>query len=660
MRILKLASLALVVLLAIPLGHRTVSAGEDFPAVPPEDLALKDNPHQPGSDAMILYRQAVINEQDSSYDEIMRIKIFTEAGKENGNVKLYFYRNQSDMNGIKARTILPNGTIIPFDGKIFERVVVKAGGTKELAKTFSLPQVVPGCIIDYRYHEQFEKNYLINMSWTITENLYTRFASFSVKPYEAESRSLSVPPLLWRGQHLTADLKPVPEKGGAFSLNVTDVPGLAVEPFMPPEDSLRAEVTFFYKSLSVPVQETTAQYWDRIGKQWNDDLDKYLNKKGALQDVVAQTIQPGDPPEVKLQKLYARAQQIRNVQYEPTASQQTKHDDFKNNQNVEDVLKRGYGTGYDVNALFIGMARTAGFDASLLYVRARNTGVFLPVVQDTTELNAEIVSVRLPSNEYFLDPASKYFPFGLLPWYEASAGGVRMSKKGGELVTTPQITSAQGEKDRMLAVQLDPDGALSGTLTIIYQKERAALLRDALYQDDDAGRRKTLTDDIKKELPSSATLEITALKGWDDINAPVEVDTRVTIPGYAASTGTRLLLPASAFADDLAQSFSATDRVNHIFFHFAWQTVDKISIQLPSGVVAQALPGVRSVPHKNVGYDFSATQTGADLEVHRDVEVGAPEFNVKYYSDLRAFFQYVKAGDSQQVILKATSASANN
>ena len=72
--------LPLLAFLAFPHQARaTVTVG--WLPVPPEDLALKDNPKQPGADAMILYRENVVDARKATstgdtVEEYVRIKIF--------------------------------------------------------------------------------------------------------------------------------------------------------------------------------------------------------------------------------------------------------------------------------------------------------------------------------------------------------------------------------------------------------------------------------------------------------------------------------------------------------------------------------------------------------------------------------------------------------
>src|SRR6266699_427804 len=55
--------------------------------VPKEDLALKDNPANPGSSAMILERQIYTDDEKRFQTEWVRIKIFNEEGRAYADIK---------------------------------------------------------------------------------------------------------------------------------------------------------------------------------------------------------------------------------------------------------------------------------------------------------------------------------------------------------------------------------------------------------------------------------------------------------------------------------------------------------------------------------------------------------------------------------------------
>lgn len=149
-RLLAIASLSfLIVLLVSAFRSQTVSAG--FQPVSPQELQMTKEPLAPGAAAIILYCQ--VDRDDSGrtaheYD-YFRIKILTEEGRKYADIEIPFFKGRSDVGTIRARTIRPDGSIAEFDGKVFDKSIAKAKGLKYLAKTFTLPDVQVGSIIEY-------------------------------------------------------------------------------------------------------------------------------------------------------------------------------------------------------------------------------------------------------------------------------------------------------------------------------------------------------------------------------------------------------------------------------------------------------------------------------------------------------------------------------
>jgi Domain of Unknown Function with PDB structure (DUF3857) len=160
-RFICITAFASRLLCAIAIVPRRSSAGDDWLPIPPADLALKDNPASPGAHAMILYRESAVNEKYTSTDgasvnEYLRIKIFTQEGTDQANVEIPFFKDSSDIQGVRASTSRPDGTSVNFEGKPCEKIIEKRSGEKILAKTFTLPDVQPGGIIEYKYRRQYK------------------------------------------------------------------------------------------------------------------------------------------------------------------------------------------------------------------------------------------------------------------------------------------------------------------------------------------------------------------------------------------------------------------------------------------------------------------------------------------------------------------------
>ena len=171
------------------LATRKANAGIGFLPVSSDELKTTSEPLAPGAPAIILYRQVDRddNGQTSHEDNYLRIKILTEEGRKYANVEIPFLKKAEDVVEVRGRTIRPDGSIADFDGKVYEKELVKGKvqgrAFKYLAKTFTLPDVQVGGIIEYSYTMNFAEYMLFDSHWILSDDLFTKKAQFSLKPY---------------------------------------------------------------------------------------------------------------------------------------------------------------------------------------------------------------------------------------------------------------------------------------------------------------------------------------------------------------------------------------------------------------------------------------------------------------------------------------------
>ena len=61
-----------------------------------------------------------------------------------------------------------------------------------LAKTFTLPDVQVGGIIEYSFTRDFNENLIFDSHWILSHDLFTKNAKFSLKPYNSTYQPFSV------------------------------------------------------------------------------------------------------------------------------------------------------------------------------------------------------------------------------------------------------------------------------------------------------------------------------------------------------------------------------------------------------------------------------------------------------------------------------------
>ena len=655
----------IVVCLLLFAAARSLRATEGWLPISPEDLALKDNPKQPGADAMILYRESVIDARKAITDgdtveEYYRIKIFTQEGTKHAHIEIPFNKGMDDVNYIAGRTIRPDGSIVKFDGQVLETTAIRGGGLKIDVKTFTLPDVQPGCIIEYKDSHQSKPGYVHNEEWEVSSDMFTREAHFTYRPYEGygglglQSR--------YRISLLPPGDIPKQQIDNSYTMTVNDIPGIEEEPLMPPERTMEPRVEFYYADNDAPSEDDPPnKYWDHWAKKWSGQLDHFIDKKDALNQELAKDVSPSDPPETKLRKIYARVQQIRNLSDEDARTEQEmKAENLKPASNVGDVLTHSAGYATQINYLFIGLCRAAGFEASQVYIAPRSRALFVPERKDVNELNDDLVWVRAGSKEYYLDPAAHFFPFGLLPWSETEAAGLRIDDKHATNIVTPNPESTDATIVRSADLVLSSDGSIAGTLQIDFTGQRGAVLRDEDRKEDETGRTKEFEDRIRGWLPVGSTFQLTKLSNWDDVNQPVRVEGTVKVPSYASGAFQRMLMPLDLFqAEDLG-SFASQKRVNPIYFPFPYEEFDDIKLRLPSGFKPESVPAEKKVDAGAAVYTIAVEAQGDTIEVKRHMAMKGVLFSKDAYPALRSFYGMIRTNDDAQMVLQNATSATNN
>lgn len=650
-----LLSVVMVVLALATVCPSSSWAGTGFQPVNPEELKMTGDPKAPGAPAIILYRQVDRddNGRTSHEDNYYRVKILTEEGRKYADVEIPFAKGRNDVSGIRARTIKPDGSIRDFDGKVFEKTIEKSRGSKYLAKTFSLPEVQPGSIIEYYYSYDLEEGIIFDSNWILTDELFTKSAKFSLKPY----RNFN---LRWTSNSLPAGTS-MPKEGPdhIVRLEAHDIPAFQREDFMPPENEVKSRVNFIY-SQDFPESDAN-RFWKQVGKKKNGALEGFLGKRKAMEEAVGQIVSPNDAPEVKLRKIYDRVQKIRNTSYEiRKTEQEAQRDKEKSATNVEEVWKRGYGDGVQLTWLYLALVRAAGFEAYGCWVSDRRQYFFTPVTMQPEKLDANVVLVKLNGKDLYFDPGAEFTPFGLLIWTETGTPGLRLDGDGGTWITTTLPESAESQILRNAKLKLSDTGDLEGKLTVTYTGLEGMYRRLEVRNEDEVERKKFLEDELKEQIPAAAELELTNKPDWASSETPLVAELDVKIPGWVSSAGKRAVLPVGFFAADEKRVFEHAQRVHPIYFEYPHEKIDDVTIELPTGWQVSSVPAPQTKDAKVVLYDLKMESSNGTVRVTRKLNIDLLLLEQKYYAALRNFFQTVRTGDEEQILLQPGTASASN
>lgn len=632
-------------------------AFDDWQPINPEELKMTADPAHPG-DAIILYHEETADDMTRHRYVYKRLKVLTDKGKNHANVEIEYDATYAGITDIRARTIAPDGTITPFTGRAFNSTIVKAHGVKYLAKTFTLPNVQVGSIIEWKYTEYWE-TYVFAPHWVLQDDLLTKRAKFTFVPmfkaghYVEDSRGDIKDRVFYTLLGLPENTTIKTTANNRMELELKDIPAFEEEDFAPPSDVLKMRVNFYYGTDKMGKPQ---EFWKNEGKYWNKEVEAFAGHSGAVAAAVNQTISASDTAEQKARKIYVYVQKINNLNF---ARKGGALEEFliragKEKRTVDDVLEKKEGYRDEIARLFWAMARAANLQVYLMRASDRNLYFFQPNLPNPSQLTSEIAIVALDGREIFLDPGTPLCPFGHLAWQHTSTQGMRQMADGSTgLAPTPSANYKDAISKRVGHLTLSEDGSAKGKIGIAWAGEEALVHRLSSLKTDPAGRKKELEDELKRVLPAGALVQLDAANGWEDAEAQLTANFSVEIPSYASNAGKRMLVPTNLFQSRSRQPFSHGERKQPVYFNFPYYLIDETQITFPTTFQMESLPEVQPIRTEYSLYKLQHSSKGNTVTINRDFAMAGIAFKPSEYAELRKFFDGISAGDSQLLVLAA-------
>ncbi|HYL99196.1 MAG TPA: DUF3857 domain-containing protein [Blastocatellia bacterium] len=662
------ATFSVLVLLVVQAFAVSAVLADDWKPVDPADLAVKQPKVEKDADAeAIFWDVSVADELDNGsvhtiLKHYIRIKIFTDRGREtNAKIDIPF-ANSVTIDDISGRTIKPDGSIVELKKEdIFERTVVKVGGLKIKMKSFAMPAVTPGSIIEYRYREnRNEGEYLRYQRLKFQRDIPVELVKYHIRPLSSDFTDAGMRSQTFHGQNTPF----VKENDGFYTTTMTNVPAYHEEPHMPPEYEVQPWMLVFYTEDS---KLDAQKFWTKYGKDTFERTKSFLKVNDDVRRASAEAVGDATAPEEKLKRIYAYCQKhIKNASFKGAGATGEQREKMKENKSPADTLKRGIGDASDIDMAFAAMATAAGFDARFASVPDRSDVFFDQHFPDSYFIRSYDIAVKVGNSWRFYDPGTYYLPFGMLTWREEGVMALVSDSKNPEFVKTP-MTPPDGSIERRTGrFSLGADGVLEGDVKIEYGGQLATSQRIDSAEESPTEMEKDLKDAIKGRIGNAEVSDV-KMAGFDDTSKPIICAYHIKVPGYAVRTGKRLFLQPGFFEQGAAAAFPTNDRKYPIYFHYPWSESDDIQIALPEGYEldhADAPGPVNAGQTATYNVTIGITHDKKTLTYKRNFGFGGGEaiyFPTTTYPQLKKLFDYIHESDGHTITLKlAESAAASN
>lgn len=321
-------------------------------------------------------------------------KILKESGKENGDITIGYNSRAEIASIIYARTITPEGNVIPLNENAVKVVTPYHGDYKEL--TFSMPGMTVGSIIDYKVVREERKPAI---EGTFSSRFYfqtyepTYFCRYKViTPEDMSLKYLVLNPL--PGIQLSPNIIHDGNKK-TYLWEYKNIPKIIAEQSMPPED----EVAF-------RLLVTTINSWEEFSHVWRKMIAGKTEPDESIMRKVAELTQGLSTSRAKMEAIfdYVKAEIVNSMgtsRFEP--------------ENAKKVFENKYGDCKDKSTLLISMLRAVEIPAYYVSIPTTKVGNLIKEFPHPFQFNHTIVAVKNEDKYHFIDPVAKNYRFDYLP-----------------------------------------------------------------------------------------------------------------------------------------------------------------------------------------------------------------------------------------------------
>ena len=404
---------SVLTLLVFSLGSLCFAGDKDWRPIMPADLEAKSPVVEADADAEAIFWEVRID--DSSIDDLsmkhyVRVKIFTERGRERYSKFDIPFTKGLKIKDLAARVIKPDGTIIDVKKEdIFEREIVKVSGLKIKAKSFAVPNIEPGVIVEYRYTEKFSDAQATGRRLEFQRDIPVRHLAYYYKPFQGEPKFKTFN---------FEDAKFVKDKGGYYLAARNNVPAFKQEPFMPPDDMVR------------PWMRLGSSRFSFLGMLGKLEIASLIRKdQGDMKKAAAAITAGATSDEEKIRKIYEFCQaEIANTTFDPSITDEMR-EKLPETKSLKDVLKKKSTSSGFIDMLFASLAIASGFDARVAYVGDRSKMFTAGKVFDQEFLHPGAIAIQVGGVWKYYNPGAKFVPLGSLIWYEEDSAAELVGEK---------------------------------------------------------------------------------------------------------------------------------------------------------------------------------------------------------------------------------------
>lgn len=605
---------------------------------------------EPDADAEAIFWEIRLDDKKLSKltaSHYVRVKIFTERGRERFSKFDIPFMKGRKVEGVAARVIKPDGSIVELKpSDIFERDIITIRKTKIKAKSFAVPGIEPGVIVEYQYQEIIKGDSAGGERLVFQRDIPMQRVTYSIRPYKNTN--------LWAKAYNmpeTAFTEDIANKG-FFKLDLTNVASLKEEPYMPPDDEVKKWVYLTYQKFSSTYQ------WSLLGEIYGAFLKKVSEPSKEIKQKAAELTSGASSDEERLRRIYDFVQKnVKNLSFDRSLTEEQR-ENIKI-KDADDALEKRVGNAMFIDLLFASLARAANFKVKIVLSGDRSDNFFTPEKYPYASfIHPACIAVNIDGHWKYYNPGTPYLPFGRLIWSAEETTAMIIDDRGFSWQSIPLSNYQSSPARRTGKLKLADDGTLEGTIRVEYDGQQAIIRRAEGYMDSHTKREDDFKSEIKRQI-SVAEITNLAIENFEDASKPLVYSYNIKVTNYAQKTGKRLFFQPGFFEYGSSPTFSSATRTHRVYFPYPWSEQDDLEFELPKNFEFDStdMPASITDPSKIALLDIKikTDKSSNTLVYTRKFYFGGDNkilFPVQSYQPLKNLFDAFHKSDTHAVVIK--------
>lgn len=607
---------------------------------------------EPGAHAEYLLYEEFLQDgmQASARDVHVRIKVFDGAGAQRCAMFHVDYPQQyGKITELKGRTILPDGRSLPLDSHaIQDQPIVARGKDVMRRRSFAMPSVTAGAIVEYRYRLELTDHWSNRAKLIFRLDLPAQRIAYYFKPLEypgVRPRTIEFRSPARRSE------RPI---DGWYEFLALRQPAWFEEPDSPPALQVTGWVMLYY-TYGDQNRRVTASYWDDIAESHARKFAPSILPDEDARALADSITKRATTAEERVRRLTAWMRSDFHV-VESTSRDTLEFYGLLETDNGRVALKQRGGTPEAAQLAFATLAKACSLKVREVRVGNSSEFYFHPNMQDEAFLPNRRVAVRLDAGWYVVDAGAQFLAPDMLDHLEESQIGLLCGLDSAGFVTLPVASPNRSQVRRTADLELLPDGTVRGEITFAVTGHLNDQYRRRYEGVTGAALDTLLRREVNWQADGMLLSDIRIDRGRRG-EGEMRIHARAEWPGVATVTSKRVILQPALLEARRPPRFTSSERRLPVTFPFAWTESDSIRIRIPEGWKAEALQAPAPVTSPGLA-DYSISEhledDGRTLVTRRSLVVGY-EGNLgiplENYPDLKKLFERIAEHDRLAVSL---------